>query len=40
MPNNKIKTEYELELTSIAKNAGIGALGIIFMNVMAFANNN
>ncbi len=39
MPKSKIKTEYELELTSIAKNAGIGALGIIFMNVMAFTNN-
>lgn len=39
MQNNKIATEYELELTSIAKNAGIGALGIIFMNIMAFVNN-
>jgi len=31
--------EYNSELKSIAKNAGFGALGILFMNVMAFVNN-
>ncbi len=34
-----ITNEYNTELKSITKNAGIGALGIIFMNVMAFVNN-
>ena len=31
--------EYNSELRSIAKNAGFSALGILFMNVMAFLNN-
>ncbi len=31
--------EYNSELKSIAKNAGFGALGILFMNVMAFVSN-
>ena len=37
---NRLKTnEYNSELRSIAKNAGFGAVGILFMNVMAFVNN-
>jgi len=34
-----ITNEYNTELRSITKNAGAGALGILFMNVMAFVNN-
>jgi O-antigen/teichoic acid export membrane protein len=34
-----ITNEYGTELKSIAKNAGIGALGILFMNIMAFVSN-
>ena len=34
-----ITNEYGTELRSITKNAGIGAVGILFMNVMAFVNN-
>jgi len=34
-----ITNEYNTELKSITKNAGIGALGILFMNAMAFVNN-
>ena len=38
--HNRLKTnEYNSELKNIAKNAGFSALGILFMNVMAFVNN-
>ena len=34
-----ITNDFNTELKSIAKNAGISAFGIIFMNLMAFVNN-
>lgn len=34
-----LNTEYKFELKNIAINAGIGAFGIIFLNLMAFVNN-
>jgi len=34
-----LNPEYKSELRNIAVNAGIGAFGIIFLNLMAFINN-
>ncbi len=34
-----LNSEYKFELRNIAVNAGIGAFGIIFLNLMAFINN-
>ena len=39
MSNNKNSNEYDTELSNITKNAAYAALGILFMNVMAFVNN-
>ena len=34
-----LNQEYKFELKNIAINAGIGAFGIVFLNLMAFVNN-